>query len=151
MLRLAVFCAVYSCACGSTEQVALRLTADPDCAPQDFEAVETLSIEAFAQNGACKLAHSCVFNIAAQTEVDLEAAMRGAGDVLLDLSPDEVQTISVNGRPRNDCFPRSDGSNAPIVCGSANLASVVDGELEIRLQCGSGGDTPCIESLELCP
>ena len=146
-------CAVGLAACGTTETVALRLSADPACDSTHFSAIKTLSIEAFAQAGACKIAHSCVFNIDAQDEFDLEDALRSAGDVLLELDPAEVQTISVNGRPRNDCFPRQDDSNEPTVCGSANLtaSTTAKGQLDVLLQCENLDDNLCIESLDLCP
>lgn len=146
MLRLAVVFAVCLTGCQSIEEVALSLTVDSACTTTDLEQVKTLSIEAFAQNGECKLAHSCAFNVSAEDVTGFEAALRGAGDVLLDLTADDVQLVTVNGRPLNDCFPRQDGMNAPRICGSANVAAVSDGQLDILLQCGT-----CIETLELCP
>jgi hypothetical protein len=136
-------------ACGATEDVRLELAdADGDCAAR-FADVATLSIEAVATAGRCRLAHECAFNVTVGSVTDVAAALR-VSDVLLELSASEAQTLVINGRPSRDCFPRADGSNRPVLCGYASLDQAQRGVLLIELGADTGGGE-CPESIELCP
>jgi len=136
-------------ACGAAEDVRIDLAdADGDCAAR-FADVATLSIEAVATAGRCRLAHECAFNVAVGSVADVEAALR-ISDVLLELSSGEAQTLVINGRPSRDCFPRADGSNRPVLCGYGSLGQARDGTLVIELEADTGG-AECPESIDLCP
>jgi hypothetical protein len=136
-------------ACGATEDVRLRLTdTDGDCTAATFGQVRTLSIEAVATAGRCRLAHECAFNVTAASPADIEAALRASG-MLLELDPDEAQTLVINGRPLNDCFPREADRNHPVLCAYASLDQARDGTLDLELEADGGG--ACPESIELCP
>jgi hypothetical protein len=131
--------------CGSTTDVALALAdGDGDCMAS-LPQIKTLSIEALANDGKCRLAHECVFDVVAATVGDLEAALHASAEILLELDPGDAQILTVNGRKLNDCFPRDD-ANTPVICGHANLAAARDGTLLVELQAGG-----CIESIPLCP
>jgi hypothetical protein len=137
-------------ACAATEDVRIELTdADGDCTAATFGRVRTLSIEAVATAGRCRLAHECAFNATVGSLADVEAALR-ASEVLLELDPGEAQTLVINGRPLNDCFPRDDARNHPVLCGYASLDGARDGTLVLELEADLGGDE-CPESIELCP
>lgn len=135
-------------ACATTDDVTIALTdRDGDCAAR-LPAVSTLSIEAVATAGRCRLAHECAFNVRATSVADLAAALR-VSDVLLELSG-EAQTLVINGRPSRDCFPRQDGSNHPVLCAYASLSQARGGELVLELE-ADGPGSECPESIELCP
>ena len=136
-------------ACSGAEDVTLAIAdADGDCAAR-FADVQTLSIEAVATAGRCRLAHECAFNVEIRSVADVAAALRFS-DVLLELDAGEAQTLVINGRPSHDCFPRSDGANHPVLCGYASLGQARDGTLTVELEPDLGGDE-CPESIELCP
>jgi hypothetical protein len=135
--------------CGSTSDVTIALTDnDGDCAPA-FPLVHTLSIEAIATNGACRLAHQCAFAVTITSVADMEAALRFT-DVLLELPAADAQTLVINGRPLDDCFPREAEINHPVLCGYANVSSAKDGTLTVELEPDQPGGV-CPESLGLCP
>lgn len=137
-------------ACSATDDVTLALTdTDGDCPADVLRRVKTLSIEAVARDGRCRLAHQCAFNVAAETVADVGAALRVA-DVLLELPAGEAQILVLNGRPTYDCFPRDDGSNHPVVCGSESLDHARDGTLVLELHHDTGAGE-CLESIGLCP
>jgi len=139
----------FAAACTGAEDMTLALTdADGDCAGR-FADVQTLSIEAVATAGRCRLAHECAFNVEVRSVADVGAALR-VSDVLLELSAGEAQTLVINGRPSHDCFPRTDGANHPVLCGYASLGQARDGTLTVELEPDRGGDE-CPESIELCP
>lgn len=137
-------------ACGSTTDVTLALTDDNHDCDAAFALVSSVSIEIVATNGRCRLAHTCadrVVDIA--TLADMTAALQST-DVLLELSANNAQVLAINGRPLEDCFPREDGSNSPVLCGSANLSAARDGVLAIEMVPDQPGGV-CAESLALCP
>lgn len=135
--------------CSSAEDVTLAVTdADGDCAAR-FADVQTISIEAVATAGRCRLAQECAFNVEIRSAADVAAALRFS-DVLLELPAGEAQTLVINGRPSHDCFPRADGANHPVLCGYASLGQARDGTLTVELEPDLGGDE-CPESIELCP
>ena len=111
-----------------------------------FASVRTISIEAVANDGRCRLAHECAFAVTVTDVASVEAELRESGDVLLELDGGDAQAIQINGRPLNDCFPRTDGMNTPIMCGSAELDQAEDGVLQVELECAG-----CTESMMLCP
>jgi hypothetical protein len=136
--------------CAATDDVTLELAdANGDCTGATIAAVKTLSIEAIATDGRCRLAHQCAFNVMVQSVAGLAAALR-VTDVLLELDAGEAQTLVINGRPSYDCFPREDGSNHPVLCGYASLDRARDGALVLELQ-RDGGNGECPESIALCP
>jgi hypothetical protein len=148
--RLTTAALLLATACSATEDVTLDLTdTDGDCTADVLALVKTLSIEAIASEGRCRLAHQCAFDVDARTVADVEAALRGT-DVLLELPAGDAQILVVNGRPTFDCFPREDGSNQPVVCGSANLGQARSGALEVELHRATAANQ-CLESIPLCP
>lgn len=137
-------------ACAATDDVALELAdTDGDCTAATFDRIRTLSIEAVATAGRCRLAHACAFNVTVASLADVEAALRNTA-VLLELDPGEAQTLVINGRPLNDCFPRDGGLNHPVLCGYASLDQARDGTLVLELEPDLGADE-CPESIALCP
>jgi hypothetical protein len=136
-------------ACAGTDDVRIAIAdADGDGAAR-FAEVRTLSIEAVATAGRCRLAHECVFNVDVASVADVEAALR-ISDVLLELDGGEAQTLVLNGRPSHDCFPRADASNHPVLCAYASLGQARNGTLVLELEADRGGGE-CPESIELCP
>jgi hypothetical protein len=136
-------------ACAGTDDVRLAITDTDGDGDARFAEVRTLSIEAVATAGRCRLAHECVFNVDVASVADVEAALRFS-DVLLELDGGEAQTLVINGRPSHDCFPRADGSNHPVLCAYASLGQARNGTLVLELEADRGGDE-CPESIELCP
>ena len=139
--------AVWCAACGGgTSDVTLDLAdGDGDCMGV-FSQVMTISIESIARNGECRLAHECAYGVSVDGGVaQVEEALRGAGDVLLELDAGEAQVVVVNGRPMNNCFPLGT-MNTPVMCGSNELDQAEDGVLTLELECSG-----CPESMELCP
>jgi hypothetical protein len=131
--------------CSTTSDVTLELVdSDRNC-DDAFAKIKTLSIEALANNGQCRLAHECVFDVGASSVAELAAALRASADVLLEVDPGDAQVLKINGRPLNDCFPR-EPDNHPVVCGNANLGASRDGVLTIELE-----PDGCVESIDLCP
>ena len=137
-------------ACSATDDVTLEIAdADGDCPADVLRLVKTLSIEAVATAGRCRLAQECAFNVNAGSVADLAAALR-ASSVLLELPADDAQVLVLNGRPTRDCFPRDDGSNRPVVCASASFSQARDGALVLELQHDTDASR-CLESIMLCP
>jgi hypothetical protein len=131
--------------CGSTTDVSLALFDDTGDCTATLPEIKTLSIEVLANDGKCRLAHECVFDVVATSVADLEAALHASADILLEVDPGDAQIVTVNGRKLNDCFPRGD-ANTPVICGHANLAAASGGLLSVELQADG-----CIESIPLCP
>jgi hypothetical protein len=139
-----------ACAGGEDATVTLDLTdADGDVTAATLGRVRTLSIEAVATAGRCRLAHECAFGVTVASLADVEAALR-VSDVLLELPAGEAQTLVINGRPLNDCFPRDEGRNHPVMCAYGSLDQARGGTLVLELEADLGGDE-CPESIELCP
>lgn len=145
----AAVAAAAAAGCAASEDVTLAVAdADGDCAAR-FADVRTISIEAVATAGRCRLAQECAFNVEVSSAADVAAALR-VSVVLLELPAGEAQTLVINGRPSHDCFPRADGANHPVLCGYASLGQARDGTLAVELEPDLGGDE-CPESIDLCP
>ncbi len=143
---------LFAAACGTTEDVTIRLIDETeDCTAEVFEAVRSLSIEAVATAGRCRLAHECpVYTGELRTVADVEAALRSS-EVLLELDADEAQLVVVNGRPSKYCLPLEDGSTNPVMCAYGSLTQARDGTLTLELDADTMGADTCPESIELCP
>ena len=136
-------------ACGDTIDVRIELQdADDNCGAA-FGSIHSLSIEAVARDGRCLLRHRCAYDAEGLASVDdVAAALRAAGDILLELDAAEAQALVINGRPLNDCFSRGDDLNHPVLCGSQNLDAAAGGRLVIELEPNEAGSCP--ESIDLC-
>jgi hypothetical protein len=143
-------------ACGTTEDVRLVIRDDTgDLTQEVWDAVDTLSLEAIATDGRCRLRHECPDFVPVRSVDDVAAALRYA-DVLLELDADEAQVLVLNGRPKHNCFPvQSDGDppielNDPVMCAYASL-SRGSGEIRLELEGDVDGEDRCPESLDECP
>jgi hypothetical protein len=139
-------------ACGTTEDVTLRLTDDvPDCTPDVLAMVKSLSVEAIATAGRCRLDQECPnYSHELRTLADVEAALR-ASRILLELPADETQLVVINGRPSEFCLPRMDGLSNPVMCAYGSLSQARDGTLTMELNADVMGMDTCPESIEQCP
>jgi hypothetical protein len=144
-------------ACSTTTDVRIELfDEDGDCRDV-FARVTTLSIEAIASAGRCRLDHKCALPIRDRSLAGFEAALRDSNaGALLELPADDAQVLVLNGRPGPHCFPILDGDgnpvedNKPVLCAYANFAQARGGVIELELEADSA-DTDCPESPAHCP
>jgi hypothetical protein len=140
-------------ACGTSRDVTIRVTdADGDITAMGvWDVVDTLSLEAIATAGRCRLRHECPPYRKLRSVEDVEEALRYAG-VLLELDADEAQILVLNGRPQHNCFPPREGNaNNPVMCAFASLDHAPGGVIELELVADVDGSDRCPESLMACP
>lgn len=144
-------------ACTTTIDVRIELyDEDGDC-DEVFARVTTLSVEAIATAGRCRMDHVCALPIPDRSLAGFEAALRDTNAAaLLELDADEAQVLVLNGRPGAHCFPIEDEggepaeANKPVLCAYANFDQARNGELRLELQADSA-EVDCPESLPHCP
>ena len=150
-MRIGVL-AVLLAACGAdATDVTIVLTDDDHDCDAVFPDVEAISIEVILNTKGCRLAHECATrSVPPKSLAAAIEALKETADVLVELDAEESQTLVINGRPHNSCFPSETDPNKPILCGYASLKSAQDGQLKVEL----GPDQPrgdCPESMMLCP
>lgn len=140
-----------ACASESTDiDLDLELL-DGGCSESALAEISVLSLEVYGGNDdgdMCTLAKRCVFDVDLQTPpqsvADLEAALQGLEQPIIDVDASDARFLAVIGRRRLDgCFA---GDEHP-VCGFADLADGDDGALQLNMRC-----EPCpATEFPLCP
>lgn len=138
-------------ACGSdVEAVTLQLR-EGSCEAVELAAIRMLSVEVYGFDAAgdfCTLQKRCVSEVAVEPDsadplADLEAALQGQRQPLVDTRRDGAAYIALVGRRFDDCFV----ADAHPMCATADLANARDGELPIELECGN-----CVaQDWDFCP
>ena len=140
--------------CGPVvERIELNITdMDGDCS-DFFDSITKITVEAIANNGACKEVHKCLAGDDVENIADFEARIRDGvpeGGLVIEIDLDRTERLAVNGRDQG-CYPTDPAitdparDNTPVICSETNLELRQDGILELELT-----SVGCSEVYELC-